>query len=118
MSAALTALGSVFYVFFIGFADPNFLASLTLSIKIALIAVVGGTGFLVGPIVGAIFYETIDAVANAYMGAAGGWDVMILGFSVVAIVMTDPRGLCFMAEKSLWQATRRVSTARSAARKA
>ena len=103
LSAALTALGGVFYVFFIGFADPNFLAGLGLSIKIALIAVVGGTGFLVGPIIGAVFYETIDAVANAYFGAAGGWDVMIFGFSVVAIVMTDPRGLCFMAER-LWQA--------------
>ena len=102
LSAGLTALGSVFYVFFIGFLDPNFLASLTLSVKIALIAVVGGTGFLLGPIVGAVFYETIDAMANAYLGAAGGWDVMILGFSVVAIVMTDPRGLCAMAQ-SLWQ---------------
>jgi len=103
LSAALTALGGVFYVFFIGFADPNFLAGLALSVKIALIAVVGGTGFLIGPIIGAVFYETIDAVANAYFGAAGGWDVMILGLSVVAIVMTDPRGLCFMAER-LWQA--------------
>ena len=79
-----------------------FLAGLALSIKIALIAVVGGMNSI-GPIVGAIFYETVDAVANAYFGAAGGWDVMILGFSVVAIVMTDPRGLCFMAER-LWQA--------------
>ena len=114
LSAALTALGSVFYVFFIGFADPNFLASLSLSIKIALIAVVGGTGFLVGPIIGAIFYETIDAGANAFFGAAGGWDVMILGFSVVAIVMTDPRGLCSMAQ-SLWQAARRRSKGRSSA---
>lgn len=111
LSAFMTALGSVFYVFFIGFLDPNFLASLTLSVKIALIAVVGGTGYLVGPIVGAIFYESIDAVANAYLGAAGGWDVMILGFSVVAIVMTDPRGLCAMAE-SLWHAARRRPAAR------
>jgi branched-chain amino acid transport system permease protein len=103
LSAALTAVGGVFYVFFIGFLDPNFLAGLGLSIKIALIAVVGGTGFLIGPIVGAIFYETIDAVANAYFGAAGGWDVMILGFSVVAIVMTEPRGLCFMVARG-WQA--------------
>ena len=114
LSAALTGLGGVFYVFFIGFADPNFLAGLTLSIKIALIAVVGGTGFLVGPIIGAIFYETIDAVANAYFGAAGGWDVMILGFSVVAIVMTDPRGLCFVAQR-LWQAAARRSKGRFAA---
>ena len=116
LSAVLTALGGVFYVFFIGFADPNFLASLALSVKIALIAVVGGTGFLIGPIVGAIFYETIDAVANAYLGAAGGWDVMILGFSVVAIVMTDPRGLCAMAQ-SLWQRVRRRSKDRSPAEK-
>jgi branched-chain amino acid transport system permease protein len=116
LSAVLTALGSVFYVFFIGFADPNFLASLTLSVKIALIAVVGGTGFLIGPIIGAIFYETIDAVANAYLGAAGGWDVMILGFSVVAIVMTDPRGLCAMAQ-SLWHRVRRRSKDRSPAEK-
>lgn len=116
LSAGLTALGGVFYVFFIGFADPNFLASLALSVKIALIAVVGGTGFLIGPIVGAIFYETIDAVANAYLGAAGGWDVMILGFSVVAIVMTDPRGLCAMA-LSLWQMARRRSKGGSAAEK-
>jgi branched-chain amino acid transport system permease protein len=116
LSAALTALGGVFYVFFIGFLDPNFLAGLGLSIKIALIAVVGGTGFLGGPIVGAIFYETIDAVANAYFGAAGGWDVMILGFSVVAIVMTEPRGLCFMVVRG-WQAlpsffVRRLSASR------
>jgi branched-chain amino acid transport system permease protein len=116
LSAGLTALGGVFYVFFIGFADPNFLASLALSVKIALIAVVGGTGFLIGPIVGAIFYETIDAVANAYLGAAGGWDVMILGFSGVAIVMTDPRGLCAMA-LSLWQMVRRRSKGHSPAEK-
>jgi branched-chain amino acid transport system permease protein len=99
VSAALTALGGVVYVFYIGFADPNFLAGLTLSVEIALIAVVGGTGYLVGPIVGAIFYEAIDAGANAFLGAAGGWDVMILGFSVVALVMTEPRGLCAMAER-------------------
>lgn len=99
LSAALTALGGVVYVFYIGFADPNYLAGLTLSVEIALIAVVGGTGFLAGPIVGAMFYETIDAGANAAFGAAGGWDVMILGFAVVAIVMTEPRGLCEMA---LW----------------
>ncbi len=97
LSAALTALGGVVYVFYIGFVDPNFLSSLTLSVQIALTAVVGGTGYLIGPIMGAIFYEAIDAAANAALGAAGGWDVMILGFSVVAIVLTEPHGLCEMA---------------------
>jgi branched-chain amino acid transport system permease protein len=94
ISAALTALGGVVYVFFIGFVDPNFVSGLTLSVEIALIAVVGGTGFLIGPIVGAVFYEAIDATANAAFGAAGGWDVMILGFAVVLLVLIEPHGLC------------------------
>jgi branched-chain amino acid transport system permease protein len=97
ISAALTALGGVVYVFFIGFVDPNFVSGLTLSVEIALIAVVGGMGYLIGPIVGAVFYETIDAAANAAFGAAGGWDVMILGFSVVVLVLTEPQGLCALA---------------------
>jgi branched-chain amino acid transport system permease protein len=111
LSAAFTALGGVVYVFYIGFADPNFLSGLTLSIQIALTAVVGGTGYLVGPIVGAIFYEALDAAANAAFGAAGGWDVMILGFSVVAIVLTEPRGLCEMAVRLARAIADRVQSA-------
>jgi len=105
LSAALTGLGGVVYVFYIGFMDPNFLSGLTLSVEIALIAVVGGTGYLIGPIVGAMFYETIDVAANAVFGAAGGWDVMILGFAVVAMVMTEPRGLCELTLR-LWRVLR------------
>jgi branched-chain amino acid transport system permease protein len=101
LSAALTGLGGVVYVFYIGFMDPNFLSGLTLSVEIALIAVVGGTGYLIGPIVGAIFYETIDVTANATFGAAGGWDVTILGFVVVVMVMTEPKGLCALALRLL-----------------
>jgi branched-chain amino acid transport system permease protein len=97
MSAALTAAGAVVYVFYLRFLDPGFLAGLTLSVEIALFAVVGGTGFLAGPILGAAFYELIDVVANAHFGDVGGWDVMVLGFSVVVIVMTEPRGLCELA---------------------
>lgn len=108
LSAALTALGGVVYVFYIGFADPSFLAGLTLSVEIALIAVVGGTGYLLGPVIGAIFYESIDAGANAAFGAAGGWDVMILGFAVVALVMTEPRGICALAERGAQAWRRRV----------
>lgn len=111
LSAALTALGGVVYVFYIGFADPNFLSGLALSVEIALVAVVGGTGYLAGPVVGAIFYEAIDAGANAAFGAAGGWDVLILGFSVVALVMTEPRGLCEIAAWLGQSVRRRVGAA-------
>ena len=100
LSAALTGLGGILYAFFLGFADPNHLSGLLLSVEIALIAVVGGTGYLVGPIVGAIFFELVDASANAFLGAAGGWDALILGFAVVAVVMLEPRGLIALVRRT------------------
>lgn len=109
LSAASIGVGSVFYVFFIGFADPNHLAGTTLSVQIALIAVIGGLNYLVGPILGAIFYETIDVTANAMVGAAGGWNTMVLGLSVVILVMTEPRGLCELAVQ-FWQKIRGKSS--------
>lgn len=112
LSAASIAFGSVVYVFFIGFADPNFLAGVTLSVEIALMSVIGGLSYLVGPILGAIFYEAIDVSANAFLGASGGWDTMILGFSVVLLVMTEPRGLCELAVR-LAQFVRRRCTGTS-----
>ena len=105
LSAGLTAVGSVVYVFYLGFADPNYLAGLTLSIEIALVAFLGGADFLLGPLVGAIFFELIDTGANALVGASGGWDMMVLGFAVVAAVMIEPRGLCAMAVRG-WEALR------------
>jgi branched-chain amino acid transport system permease protein len=105
LSAALTASGGIVYVFFIGFADPTFLAGPTLSIEIALIAVIGGLNYLAGPIIGAAFFELVDVWANARFGAAGGWSTMILGFSVVLLVLTEPRGLCELAVKTLRYAT-------------
>jgi len=94
LSAAATSVGGIAYVFFIGFADPNFIAGPQLSVEIALIAVIGGLNYLAGPIIGAIFYEVTDVAANAAFGASGGWSTMILGFSVVLLVLTEPRGAC------------------------
>lgn len=99
ISAATTAAAGVLYAFFLGFADPNHLSGLLLSVEIALIAFVGGTGYLVGPIVGAAFFEIVDASANAFAGASGGWDALILGGAVVAVVMLEPRGLVALGRR-------------------
>lgn len=108
VSAALTALGGVLYVFYAGFADPNFLSSLDLSVDIALIAVVGGRAYLAGPIIGAIFFQGAKSAANSYTGSAGGWDILILGLVVVLVVLIEPRGLIAAAARVVRFARRRV----------
>jgi len=109
ISAALTAAGGAIYVFYAGFADPNFLAGLQLSISIALIAVVGGRGYLAGPIVGAAFLQGVTALSDAYLGGSGGWNVLVLGAAVVVIVLIEPRGLLEMGHRLRLLVLRRFS---------
>jgi len=109
ISAALTALGGVFYVFYAGFADPNYLSGLNLSIDIALIAVVGGRNYLAGPIVGAIFFQVVDSTANAYAGSYPGWNIFIFGLVVVLVVLVEPRGLLALGERSARLVRRRAT---------
>ena len=116
LSAVLAGAGGVIYVFYLGFAEPTYLAGLPLSIDIALMAVVGGTDYLAGPIVGAIFLEVLRAVTNAYAGSTGGWDALILGVAVVLVVVIEPRGLIAIVARlrgPLGSAARRLGLARS-----
>ena len=53
ISCGLIAIAGVIYAFYQGYLDPSSSASLDFSILIACMAIVGGTGNLWGPIVGA-----------------------------------------------------------------
>ncbi|MHB8991496.1 MAG: branched-chain amino acid ABC transporter permease, partial [Chloroflexota bacterium] len=53
LSAALTGLVGVFYTVYIAYIDPESVASIDLSIKIVLIAIIGGMGTVWGPVLGA-----------------------------------------------------------------
>lgn len=99
LSAVLTGIGGVLYVFYLGFAEPTYLAGLPLSIDIALMAVIGGSNYLAGPLVGAVFLQALRAATNAYVGATGGWDVLALGLAVIAVVMIEPRGILAIAAR-------------------
>lgn len=109
ISAALTAAGGAVYVFYAGFADPNFLAGLQLSISIALIAVVGGRGYLAGPVVGAVFLQGVTALSDAYLGGSNGWNVLALGAAVVVLVLIEPRGLLAIGQRLRLLVQRRFS---------
>lgn len=58
ISAALTSLGGSLYVLYLGNLDPrSFLSTLEVGSFIPLLALIGGLGTLVGPLIGAFFLE-------------------------------------------------------------
>jgi branched-chain amino acid transport system permease protein len=54
ISAAFTAFAGGFYAMYVKFIDPNAAFELRLSVEIVLIAIIGGIGTIIGPVIGAM----------------------------------------------------------------
>ncbi|MEC8629065.1 MAG: branched-chain amino acid ABC transporter permease [Pseudomonadota bacterium] len=95
ISAALTALCGTVFVQFTFFFDPDSVFSLTtISIRLAMIAIVGGLGTLIGPIIGALFLLPLEEVAITLLSSqASGVAQLAFGVVLIAAILIQPRGL-------------------------
>jgi branched-chain amino acid transport system permease protein len=94
LSAILTALGGTFYAQYILYIDPSSLISFDVSIQFPLIAVVGGVGTILGPLVGAgIVVPMAQILRSTFSGAMSGLDQALFGLILILVVFFIPRGL-------------------------
>lgn len=97
LSAGLTAICGAFYTQYILFIDPDSVLSLTLSVLIVLVAVLGGVGTIWGPLLGALILIPLSEGTRVYLAQAGGGgravDLMIYGLLIVLISIFQPGGL-------------------------
>lgn len=104
ISGAIVGAGGAFYAQYIGFIDPESALGLSLSVLIALPAVVGGVGTLWGPLLGAAVLIPAQQLSAAWLGNAGnGIDLMFYGALIVVLALARPQGLI-----SLFGMTRKV----------
>lgn len=102
ISAAFTALAGTFYAQFVLYISANTVFALTLSIQMCLVAILGGTGTLVGPIIGAAVLIPMAEYTRVYLGGrAGGLHLVIYGLLIMLISIYQPGGL--MALFRQWQ---------------
>lgn len=94
ISAAFTAIGGTFYAQYILFIDPTSVLLLMISIQMCLICVLGGTGTVLGPLIGAFILIPLSELTRFYMGGKGqGIDLMIYGGLIMVISACQPAGL-------------------------
>ena len=94
LSAFFTAVGGSFYAQKELYIDPGSVLSTGLSIKMALVAILGGIGTLFGPVVGAAVLTTIEELTRAAFGGSGrGTDTIIYAALIIAIAVFYPGGL-------------------------
>jgi len=94
ISAALTALMGGFYVAYFYYIDPDSVAGMDLSIKILLVAIIGGVGTVWGPVVGACVLVPLTEISNyLFGGGRAGASLIIYAVILIIVVLFSPRGL-------------------------
>lgn len=95
ISGALTAMIGVLYAQFMFFFDPDTVFGLAgISVRAALIAIIGGIGTLAGPIVGALLIIPIEELTNMLFSAqAAGLSQLVFGAMLILVVLLRPRGV-------------------------
>ncbi len=92
LSGALTALGGVLYVQSYLYLDPGIAFSAERSVEMLLIAMIGGAGTILGPLLGAIVVHAIADTTRSLI-ATPGVAPMLYGVVLLVIVGVLPGGL-------------------------
>ncbi|HTU00586.1 MAG TPA: branched-chain amino acid ABC transporter permease [Candidatus Sulfotelmatobacter sp.] len=94
LSAFLMGVGGVFYAQYTYVIDPDGAFGLGLSVQVALVAIVGGVGTILGPALGAVILEFfIQSTQILFAGQFPGLELMVYGALLVAVILWRPRGV-------------------------
>jgi len=109
ISGALTAMLGTLYAQLAVFFDPDTVFGIAgISIRIALIAIVGGVGTAAGPVLGAFFIIPLEEIMNDLLSSrAAGLSQLVFGLILIAVILWQPRG--FITLFTSWQ-TRKLRT--------
>ncbi len=100
ISAALTAMAGTFYAQYVLFIDPFTVLPLMLSIQMCLIPVLGGTGTIAGPIIGACILIPMAEYTRVYLaGKVSGLHLFVYGFLIIVIAVFQPAGLMGLIQR-------------------
>ncbi len=110
LSAAFTSLAGSLYAVMVGFIDPESALGILISVKMVIVAALGGAGTLFGPLVGAIILVPLEETTNALYGGSGtGITFIIYGAIIVFVARFQPGGIAEIWRKLTERRPTRVS---------
>jgi branched-chain amino acid transport system permease protein len=102
ISAFLTSIGGTFLAQLQLYVEPFQFFGIGLSIEIALGAIIGGIGTLMGPVIGAILLRSISEVSRIYLGGTySGAHVILYGVILILVMMYLPHGILKPLERMM-----------------
>jgi len=99
LSAFVAAIAGTFYAQYTLYIDPESVLSLTISLQICFIAILGGVGSIAGPPLGAVLLIMLWQFSTAYFGGTRGIHLLIYGALIILIMLYEPDGLIAIYKK-------------------
>jgi len=104
ISALIATPVGTFYAQYIGYIIPDSVFDLGLSIKVAVIGMIGGAGTFLGPIIGTFILIPIEQLLTIYLSSYYGLNLVIYGLLLMITMIFLPKGVISFIEGFLrWQ---------------
>jgi branched-chain amino acid transport system permease protein len=112
ISGALIAMLGTLYAQVAVFFDPDTVFGIaSISIRIALIAIIGGVGTAAGPILGAFFIIPLEEVMNDLLSSrAAGLSQLVFGIILISVILWQPHGFITLFGSGRARLTRAVAS--------
>ena len=115
LSAGLTSVAGALYAMMFGFVDPESGLGILISVKMLIMAALGGAGLLFGPLVGAAILVPLEEISNSVLGGKGaGLTFVVYGAIIVLIARFQPGGILDLINRLLGKARQGVGGRRNA----
>jgi branched-chain amino acid transport system permease protein len=115
LSAGLTSVAGALYAMMFGFVDPESGLGILISVKMLIMAALGGAGLLFGPLVGAAILVPLEEISNNLLGGKGaGLTFVVYGAIIVIIARFQPGGILALINR-LWAKRKKAPEASAAA---
>jgi branched-chain amino acid transport system permease protein len=100
LSAGGTSVAGALYAMMFGFVDPESGLGILISVKMLIMAALGGAGLLFGPLVGAAILVPLEEISNSLLGGRGaGLTFVVYGAIIVLIARFQPGGILTLVKR-------------------
>ncbi|NBX55804.1 MAG: branched-chain amino acid ABC transporter permease, partial [Betaproteobacteria bacterium] len=93
ISAALAAVGGVFYMQYFLFVDSHIGYGPSMSVSALLVPLIGGPGTVLGPFIGSLSLGVLSEITKHFMGDAPGANLLAYGVLLLIVLRFLPNGL-------------------------
>ena len=94
LSAFMVALGGTFYVQYYRYIDPTTICGSQMATNLAVMAIIGGSGTILGPTIGAALVFPLSEILRSNLGdKLSGLHLFIYGILLIVMIIYMPKGV-------------------------